>query len=100
MKVRGVLYAPQARQDLAAIRSYLRAEAGVGVANRTLAQIKAKECLLCEFPKSGAPREDLHPGGRMLVMAPYVIIYEVLSTRVHILRVLHGARDLPDVMDE
>jgi toxin ParE1/3/4 len=48
------------------------------------------------FPLMGAPRDDLRPGLRQLVVEPYLIFYRITSTAIEITRVIHGARDLDD----
>jgi toxin ParE1/3/4 len=41
-------------------------------------------------PFSGAPREDIAPGIRPLVVGEYLTLYRVGEDAVEILRVLHG----------
>jgi toxin ParE1/3/4 len=44
-------------------------------------------------------REDLAPGLRMAALGRYVIFFRVLDGQVRIERVLHGARNLPIVLE-
>jgi toxin ParE1/3/4 len=46
--------------------------------------------LLTLHPFSGAPREDIAPGIRPLVVGEYLTLYRVGEDAVEILRVLHG----------
>jgi len=58
-------------------------------------------CLYLEdLPERGTPRDDLADGVRMLVHGAYLILYDVMQddadSRVEILRILHGRRNLLD----
>ena len=44
-------------------------------------------------------REDLAPGLRMAALGRHVIFFRVLNGQVRIERVLHGARNLPIVLE-
>jgi toxin ParE1/3/4 len=58
---------------------------------------------LGEHPQSGQQRLDLAPETvRFLTISgwPYILAYRANSTPPRILRVLHGARDLPDVLND
>lgn len=63
---------------------------------RTDTKIEAGIRQLLEFPVSG--RTGRVSGTRELVIAgtPYIAAYSVLSDRIRILRVLHGAQVWPD----
>jgi toxin ParE1/3/4 len=53
------------------------------------------------YPESGALRPELAPAPyRFALLAgfPYVAVYNAARTPPLILRVLHGARDIPDVL--
>ncbi|TIN09170.1 MAG: type II toxin-antitoxin system RelE/ParE family toxin [Mesorhizobium sp.] len=50
--------------------------------------------LLTLHPFSGAPREDIAPGIRHLVVGEYLTLYRVGADAVEILRVLHGRRSI------
>jgi toxin ParE1/3/4 len=47
------------------------------------------------WPESGAPRDDLRPGLRMVVVSPYLVLYRFADRVVFVVTVIHGARDLP-----
>jgi toxin ParE1/3/4 len=58
---------------------------------------------LGEFPESGPHRPELGvPNVRVLSLAhfPYVLVYDPELPRPTILRVMHGARDLPNVFGD
>ena len=53
--------------------------------------------MLAEMPESGRQREKLAPELRSFAVGNYVIFYRPIENGVEIVRVLHGARDLPPV---
>lgn len=93
--------AHKARADLDDIEAYLIREAGRMRARRMLLRLRDKIDLLAEFPELGPVREDLG-GRRVLLCRPYIAIYRLRSrgadSLVIILRIVHGARDLPTVL--
>jgi toxin ParE1/3/4 len=52
---------------------------------------------LFEMPERGAMRDDVKKGMRMLVEGKYLIFYRVYKSRVEVLRVIHGSRDLTKI---
>lgn len=54
---------------------------------------------LAEHPHMGRDRSELADGMRSFPCARYVIFYRVVDRGVEILRVLHGARDLPSLFE-
>ncbi|MBZ9670381.1 type II toxin-antitoxin system RelE/ParE family toxin [Mesorhizobium sp. ESP7-2] len=50
--------------------------------------------LLTLHPFSGAPRDDIAPGIRHLIVGEYVTLYRVGGDAIEILRVLHGRRNI------
>lgn len=93
--------ARQAHADLDDIRSYLKREVGEARTRRMLTRIRDKIDLLADFPKLGVEREDLGRR-RVLQCRPYIIIYRLRATGADtlliILRIVHGARDLPTLL--
>jgi toxin ParE1/3/4 len=51
------------------------------------------------MPGIGRQREDLAPRLRGFPFGNYVIFYRPMENGVEIVRVLHGARDLPPLFD-
>jgi plasmid stabilization system protein ParE len=83
-----------AEVDLAAAVRFYKAEAGVGVARRFVAEFERVARLLEENPKIGTPGES---GRRSFALAvfPYTIIYRQTETGIRVLVVRHQRRD-PD----
>jgi len=94
--------APRARTDLVDIETYLKREAGVRRTKVVLRRIRDRIDRLQEFPKLGVERED-YGGRHVLQCKPYIAIYRVRrvgpDTLVIILRIVHGARDIPTLLE-
>lgn len=55
--------------------------------------------LMAENPEMGRARDELEEGLRSFPVGQYVIFYESVPEGIEVLRVLHGARDIPDQFD-
>ncbi len=88
----------KAAQDLIDIGSFI-AEHDVRAADRLLDTFDSKCRLLADHPELGALREDLAPRLRFLPFGNYLIFYRAISEGIEIIRVLHGARDLPTKLE-
>ncbi len=90
--------ARQAHADLDDIQTYLKGELRMQC---MLARISNKIDLLTDFAELGVAREDLDQR-RVLQCRPYIIIYRLRATGADtvliILRIVHGARDLPTLL--
>ncbi len=53
---------------------------------------------LAESPTVGRLRPDLAPGLRSSPFRSHVVFYEVSDDAVDVVRVLHGARDIPVIL--
>lgn len=88
----------RADAELDEIFAYLSANASVRVARRVIENLRKRIDLLADYPRSGAPRDALGPGRRLIVSRPYVAIYQIEQEAgeevVVILHIAHGARDL------
>jgi toxin ParE1/3/4 len=91
--------APQARGDLDDIWSYVARETGsVGIADDLVDSVVERILLLASYPRLGRARDDLRSGLRSYPAGRYVIIYQIKSEDVLILRILHGRRDIDDIL--
>jgi toxin ParE1/3/4 len=97
--VAGFSRAARAEQDLIEIWTYVATDSPIA-ADRLLDRIDAVCRRLAENPRMGAARPDLAPQLRHFVTGPYLILYREAGAGVEIVRVLHGARDLPGLLDE
>ncbi len=93
-------FAPRARQDVLEITRWIAREnrqAALGLRD-SLAQAAER---LARHPECGAVRTELADAPiRFLVLAgqPYILVYDSGLRPPLILRVLHGARDLPELL--
>lgn len=102
----GVARRRGARRDLVEIYRYHAREAGLEVADRFLAQAEATFTRLAGMPGLGAPYEHEHPALADVRVSPisgfktYLIFYRPVTGGIEVLRVLHGARDIPAILAE
>jgi toxin ParE1/3/4 len=98
-----LVWSNQARDDLLDIYVMIGLEQPVA-AERYLDRIEAKASLLKSQPRMGVRRPDIRPSVRMLIEAPYVLLYwtkpdteEGPIDAVEIIRVVDGRRDLSGI---
>jgi toxin ParE1/3/4 len=80
-------------RDVREIQEYIARDNIVAAQNLADAIFNAAH-RLARFPEAGSPRSDFFEGARQLVVGKYLILYLGDRDRVHIVRVVHGARDL------
>jgi len=85
-------------QDLIELWVYI-AQDNPAAADRVLDEIEAKCHLLAGQPRLGPARPDIRPDLRYFPVGSYLILYREIASGVEIVRVVHGARDLPDLFD-
>ncbi|KRA57802.1 addiction module toxin RelE [Caulobacter sp. Root655] len=84
-----VIWSPRAVRDLAGIDSYISQFAPLA-AQRFTARLVSTVRSLATHPNRGRPIGD---GVRELVVVrPYLVVYEVTGDRVEILHIKHGAQ--------
>jgi toxin ParE1/3/4 len=95
-----LIWSNQARNDLLEIYVLIGLEQP-RAAERYFDRIEAKAELLRSQPRMGVRRSDIRPSMRMLVEAPYLLLYrtdpdtdEGPLRAVEIIRVIDGRRDL------
>jgi toxin ParE1/3/4 len=87
---------PAARADLIEIGDFI-AQDSLGRALSFLVEIEAKMRQAAERPESFPARDDVCEGLRSARHGRYLIFFLEAGEEVRIVRVLHGARDLPRV---
>jgi toxin ParE1/3/4 len=94
-----VLSGRKVKADLDHIWSYIATESGrVEVADRVIESITNTFLQLSKHPQLGRRRDDLREGSRSVTSGSYVIIYRIDGNNVRILHVMHGRRDIPNVI--
>lgn len=91
-------YLPAAVADLREIALYI-AEDNPERAISFVDALRAKAAETVERPASFAAREDLAQGLRVARHGRYLILFQIVTDGVEIVRVLHGARNLRGVLD-
>lgn len=87
-----------ARADLDDIWFYI-AQDDVDAADKFIQAVIGKFQKLAEWPEIGRQREELASHLRSLVVGRCVIFYRLMGNGIEIVRVLHGARDLPPLFE-
>jgi len=93
-----VLRTSLAELDLAEIALRI-AEDNPTAADHWLDSIDEHCRLLASMPEMGRRRPDLAPRLRSLPVGNYIIFYRPLPSGIEVIRVLHGARDLPALFE-
>ena len=93
-----VTFSPRSRQDLLEIGDYI-ARDNRSNARRFVARLNEQCQKIGRAPLGYVSRDDLAPGLRMATLDRYVIFFRVFDGVVRIERILHGARNLPVVLD-
>ncbi len=87
----------QAEEDLIEIWSYI-ADDNPQAGDKLLDKIDEACARLAEYPNLGQARPDLAQGLRHSVVGQYLILYREMPRGIEVVRVLHGARHLPDLI--
>ncbi len=87
----------QAEDDLLDIWLYI-AQDKPNAADQFLDELEAKFLLLAEQPQLGPARPDIAPGLRYFPVRSYLILYREITEGVEIVRVVHGARRLLNLL--
>jgi toxin ParE1/3/4 len=93
-----VLRTSQANLDLTEIALRIAEENPIA-SDRWLDSIHEKCQLLARMPDLGRKRPELAPDLRGLPVGNYIIFYRPVSEGIQVIRVLHGARDIPALFD-
>lgn len=95
MKTPRYRIADQAEADMEDIWLYI-AEHNLDAAEALLGKFRLRFASLAKTPGIGRRRTDLRPDLRSLAVGNYVIFYRELGPSIEVVRVLHGAMNLPD----
>jgi toxin ParE1/3/4 len=98
--VKPAVLAPRARRDLIEAVRWIASDNPDAARALRHGVARAAE-LISQFPKIGSLREDLADSPvrfHVLRGFPYLLVYDAGASPPRILRILHGARDLPEVL--
>jgi toxin ParE1/3/4 len=88
----------EASRDLEEIEDYISQD-NPDAAVRLVLLVRKKCELLSQQPGIGRDRSDVFSGLRGFPLGNYVIFYRPASDGIEVVRVLHGARDIPELFD-
>ena len=82
--------------DASEILTYLEREAGLLTASDYERRFNTAIERLVDIPGIGAPRRSLGPNARIMVVYPYVLVYDYMQQddTITLLRILHGRRNI------
>ena len=92
-----IRHTARARRDLLDIWIAIAAD-NLAAAERVYDHIEARISVLERFPNAGLARPDIAGSARVLVEAPYLILYRLTPEGAQIVRVLHGARHVDNTL--
>jgi toxin ParE1/3/4 len=84
--------------DVTTIWNYI-AERNFPAAEVWADRVDAKLRLLARNPELGESVDHLRQGARRVSLQNYVLYFEPIEDGVRLLRVVHGARDVPDLTE-
>jgi toxin ParE1/3/4 len=85
-----------AEEDLIEIWIYIASD-NPAAADKLLDQIDTKCQMLAENPKLGQARPDIASELRYFPVGRYLILYREIQECIEVVRIIHGARYLPDI---
>lgn len=88
-----------AEQDYLEIYLHIAADNPVAAEN-VLRTFDEKLGLLLGRPGIGRARPELAPDLRHFPVGNYILFYREVPDGIELVRVIHGARDIPDIFDE
>lgn len=92
------LITPMAARDLEEIGDYI-AQANPMRAGSFVAELRAHCQKICLNPAGYRQRPELSDHLRSCAHGNYVIFFEATTKQVTIIRILHGARDIPETLN-
>jgi toxin ParE1/3/4 len=93
-----VQFSIEASRDLEEVKNYISRD-NPDAAVRLILLIREKCTLLAQQPGIGRDRSDILSGLRGFPVGNYVIFYQPTNDGIAVVRVLHGARDIPELFD-
>jgi toxin ParE1/3/4 len=94
-----LVLSPAARDDLLTIGLYI-AEDNPTRAESFVAELEAKARQISEWPSRFPARDGISPGLRAAIHGAYLLLFRELDNEVRVVRILHGARNLPQIFGE
>ena len=87
----------QAEDDLIDIWLYI-AQDNPDAADKVLDELEDESVLLSDQPRLGPSRPDIAPELRYFPVGSYLILYRIIEGGIELVRVVHGARRLTNII--
>lgn len=87
----------KAQEDLIEIWVFI-AQDDPSAADRHLDRLEEICGLLADSPRIGPARDDIREGMRYFVVDEYLIFYRIVDESIEVVRVLHGRREIQDLI--
>lgn len=97
---RRLVVTPRAQRDIAGIVDWCRQEMGSAAAAKTLRTLRAGLVAATQIDEAAARRSDLPNGYLRVVAKAHLVIFQIAGDEARIVRVVHGARDMPGALSE
>ncbi|WP_066380652.1 type II toxin-antitoxin system RelE/ParE family toxin [Anabaena sp. CA = ATCC 33047] len=94
-----ILKKPLAEADLLDIWNFI-ANDSFEKADRVLQKIDSQLKILASNPGMGRKRDSLVPNLRSFPVGNYLIFYRPINQGIEVIRILHGARDIPSLFED
>ena len=89
-----IIWLKKADQDLEEILDFISIE-NPAAAKKVYKLLKQKVAFLSELPMMGRSGRVLETWELVITGTPYVVAYTIYEKQIHILRILHSAREWP-----
>ena len=89
-----VVWSDDAKDDLRGIVEYLLGRESSAFSYKSARAIHAAVERLSYQALLWHERNTIYPGARFVLVDPYVVVYDVRSRVVNVVRILHGAEDI------
>jgi toxin ParE1/3/4 len=96
MKLR---WSSKAESDLVSIRDYTRTQWGNPQAIRYVKSIREAVRAAAKAPLQAAPADHFNDTMRKITIGSHIIFFRIADGSIEILRVMHGAMDIPPKLD-
>lgn len=89
---------PRAIRDVDDIWLHIAAD-DPAAATRLVRRLATGIARLAEFPKSGRARPEIGPSARSVAVGNYLVLYRIGEDCVDVIRVIHGAREISELLE-
>lgn len=96
--MRRIVFTPRAQREMRDIIASYRSSMGLAAAAKTARTLRAGLKATARISREAATRPDLPEGYFRVVAKAHLIIFQVEGDVSRIVRIVHGARDIPALL--